>query len=542
MNQVTVNPGNRTNGSAGILRKMTIGTRLVFGFVVLIVLLVGVSVFITLQAKMQAELTARLYRHPFAVSKAVLTIDALISKMHRSMKDVALSESDAELVVAIDAVDRYEREAYQMLSVIEERFLGDKKQVEALAGEFMAWKPIRDEVISLVRRDERGAAAAITRGKGAAHVARLATTMQALIDFAGNKAIELSEGAEAAARRSYISIAVFVFLSLAAGIMIAVVITRSITRPLASALILTEQLAAGDLAVDVSFDNVPDEVGQLTGSFGKMAEAWRSIVQKIKDSAARLSSSSAEIATASEQMSRSAASQSEQVIKTSSGMEEMSASIREVSRNAGNTSDAAAAASEMGRRGLQGLGNTLGGIAAANESIKKLSARSREIGKIVQLIGEIAAQTNILALNAAIEAARAGEHGRGFDVVAEEIRKLAMRTTQSTEEIAAIIEEIQTETQEAAEKMEEGTTMANDTGRNLEDIVEGIVSTTDMVQVISSSATQQAQTAEEIADALQSISSSSRQTSDASKEVARSTQDLTALAEQLREITGQFKF
>jgi methyl-accepting chemotaxis protein len=198
-------------------------------------------------------------------------------------------------------------------------------------------------------------------------------------------------------------------------------------------------------------------------------------------------------------------------------------------------------ASKLASEGSAKVKDTVARISTVNESIKKLNQRSQEIGKVVQLIGEIAAQTNILSLNAAIEAARAGEHGRGFEVVAEEIRKLAQRTTESTAEIAALIDEIKNENQEAARMMEAGTVMATEAGQSLENIVGGIVSTTDMVQIISTAANQQAKAAEEIADALQKIAGVSKQTVTSTNETVKATQDLSALADQLKEVTGQFR-
>ncbi|CAN2041482.1 methyl-accepting chemotaxis protein [Candidatus Magnetomoraceae bacterium gMMP-15] len=314
----------------------------------------------------------------------------------------------------------------------------------------------------------------------------------------------------------------------------------SISRPIIKLSDNAKTLAEGHLKQQISFDRT-DEIGELGSSLNSMIKAWKEIIKKIMDSSTKLSSSSAEIAAATEEMSQGADSQMSQVIKTSSGMEEMSGSIQEVSKNAKSTSDTAIAASKLSKEGSEKVRNTVDGISIANKTIINLNERTQAIGKVIQLIGEIAAQTNILALNAAIEAARAGEHGKGFDVVAEEIRKLAQRTTQSTAEISEIVEEIQRETQDAARIMDSGTNMANEAGQVLDDIVEGIVSTTDMVQMISAASIQQAKTSEQIAESLQNISNVSKQTAQASREVAKSSQDLTILAEQLDEVTKQFK-
>jgi len=331
-----------------------------------------------------------------------------------------------------------------------------------------------------------------------------------------------------------------ILLSFISGLFVTVTMSRKISNSINPLTQVANSVAAGNLDVKAEVKS-KDEIGILARTFNQMTDNLGKIIEKVKGASARIASASSEIAATMEQMTQGANSQANQIIKTSSAMEEMSSSIQEVSYNARNTSDTALAASSLAREGLENVRDTVGAITIANNTIKKLNQHAQDIGQVIQLISEIAAQTNILALNAAIEAARAGDHGRGFDVVAEEIRKLAQRTTQSTKNISAIIEEIQKETQEVVKRMESGTVIANKAGDTLEDIVEGIVSTTDMVQNISSASAQQAKTSEEIADALQNISDVSRQTAQGSKEAAKATQDLTALAEQLKEITGEFK-
>lgn len=272
-----------------------------------------------------------------------------------------------------------------------------------------------------------------------------------------------------------------------------------------------------------------------------IAKGFKAVAGRIADGSNKLSLSSAEIAATSEEMSQGVESQLERVIDTSSAMEEMSLSIKEVSQSAQGASDSVSQVSNQVKENTTKIKDTIKGVKSASEAVNKLRDRSEEIGKVIKLISEIAAQTNILALNAAIEAARAGEYGKGFDVVAEEIRKLAQRTAKSTSEIAPIIEEIQRETQDTADTIREKTELAAEVGVNFDLMAKRILEATSMTSSISSTAAQQAKTAEQIADSLQLISQVSRETSKNTGETAAATHDLAELAQRLKEVIAQLK-
>jgi len=334
-------------------------------------------------------------------------------------------------------------------------------------------------------------------------------------------------------------------IALVAAIVVPVVATwiaRSITRPIISLRDVAIALADGDLTQKVRVGaRSKDEVSELGLALDAAIATWRGIIGGLRDDSARLSTTSAELASSSEELSRTASVLSDEISRTSTGMEEMATTIREVARSAELAAEASTASSQRAHAGGELASGTAVGLEQADEIMQRLRARSDEIGTIVNLIQEIAAQTNILALNAAIEAAGAGAAGARFDVVAEEIRQLAGRTSQATGEIAELIGAVQSDTQAAAEAISKGAAMAQESGASLTNIVEASASVNDMVQSISTSTEEQSRASEEIATSLDAMVGSSQQTATATKETAQIGIELSNLAERLRDAADQFR-
>ena len=182
------------------------------------------------------------------------------------------------------------------------------------------------------------------------------------------------------------------------------------------------------------------------------------------------------------------------------------------------------------------------------ETVQALGKSSDQIGEIVQVIDDIADQTNLLALNAAIEAARAGEQGRGFAVVADEVRKLAERTTKATKEIATMIKQIQKDTYDAVESMNEGTKqveagklLAEKAGSSLDEIIVGAERVVDIVTQVAAASEEQSSAAEQISKNIESISSVTQQSASGIQQIAHASEDLNRLTLNLQELVAQFK-
>lgn len=298
-----------------------------------------------------------------------------------------------------------------------------------------------------------------------------------------------------------------------------------------------------------------DEIGQLGKWFNQLVGKMNDVISEVTDASTEVAAASTEIAASAEQIAAGTSEQSQQITQVSSAVEEMSASVVEVARK---SADAANSANESGRIATEGgdvVDQTITGMRSINEavsssaaSVQKLGQRGEQIGEVITVINDIADQTNLLALNAAIEAARAGEHGRGFAVVADEVRKLADRTTKATEEIAGSIQAIQDETTIAVDKMNAGTEevtagaqKAEQAGDALKQIVASAQDVSAMVQSIAAAAEEQSAASEEVSRNIEQIASVTRQTSEGTNQAAAAATQLSQRAETLQQLVAQFK-
>jgi methyl-accepting chemotaxis protein len=301
-------------------------------------------------------------------------------------------------------------------------------------------------------------------------------------------------------------------VSIVIGLLMGVIITRSISRPLQRAVTACNAIAEGDLTVEVESD-AKDEVGMLLTAMQTMNQKLRGIVSEVRGGANALASASEEVSATSQSLSQATSEQAASVEQTSASIEQISASINQNAENAKVTDGMAGKAATQGKDGGEAVEQTLGAM--------------RNIAEKIGIIEDIAYQTNLLALNAAIEAARAGEHGKGFAVVAAEVRKLAERSQKASQEIS--------------ELAGSSVAVAERAGTLLGEIVPSIAKTADLVQEISAASGEQASGVSQINAAMAQMDQTTQQNASASEELAATSEEMSSQAAQLQQVMEFFK-
>ena len=575
--------------------KLNIGSKLLGGFTLVLLLTSAVNAYSLIQMNVLAGLTTDMFNHPLQVTRAVLSADTGIVKMHRSMKDVTMSTDAAGVEAAQAKVVEYEEDVYAQFDIVEEWILGDEGK--ALIAEaiqlFRDWKPIRDEVISLEKAGETAQAAAVTRGNGADHVELLNSQMSKLKDYAATKATEMYDDAQATRSEVLtIAIAALVAALLISGLL-GFFLARGISGPASKLQRVSEQIAVGDVQVTIDVEQ-GDEMGQLADAFRRMTayiqeiataasrlaegdltanvtprseqdvlgNAFADMTAGLRELAGQTRGAAGNITTATTQILAATSEQATTTSQQASAVSETITTIQETRQTAEQSADRARLVSEAAQestglteQGLQAVQDTVDGmndikeqVGTIAETILTLSEQTQQIGEIIATVNDIADQSNLLALNASIEAARAGEAGKGFAVVAGEVRSLAEQSRQATDQVRDILGEIQKAANTAVMVTEEGTKRAEAGVQRAQMTGEAINATSEQIQRVSlaadqiaASARQQLTGMDQIALAMESVGQATTRADAGTRQVEQAAQNLNTLATQLTGIVEQYK-
>jgi methyl-accepting chemotaxis protein len=328
----------------------------------------------------------------------------------------------------------------------------------------------------------------------------------------------------------------------------------AIVQPMRETENVLEILSTGDLTAKLNgnykgnFKRLQDYVNNLGGSLS-------SLIRDVTEAVHATASASNQISSSAEEMAAGAQEQSAQAGEVAAAVEEMTSTIVETTKNAANAAETSNSSKAKALEGGAKVDETVKGMQTIAEvvnqaasTIKALGNSSDQIGEIISVIDDIAEQTNLLALNAAIEAARAGEQGRGFAVVADEVRKLAERTTKATKEIAVMIEQIQRDTEGAVNSIERGTIevekgkeVTSQVGQTYNEIIDFSTQVEFIISQVAAASDEQSTTAGDISRSIEAISTVSQESAGGVQQIARASEDLSRLTVNLQELISKFK-
>ncbi|MEX5583034.1 methyl-accepting chemotaxis protein [Pseudomonas lurida] len=537
------------------LRKMKIALRSAFGFGLVGLLVVLLGLFSLSQMRDMANQSDE-------VDKKWLPSILALGDLQTTMSEIRVATYRVMLLDSAEQVKASQRAFSQLREKIQadNALYTSKLAVDAERVTFERFKAVQaqylqtqQQVLALAARGERPQALALLNGELIALGDRLSSELANLLVINTQEADDAATSSDA----TYTSAVKWVFIAMLLATLLtallATLFTRSIVVPLHQAVSIAEQVAKGDLTVKIVVEG-QDEPAQLLRALETMQSDLRETIHQITDSSNQLASAAEELSAVTEESTRALHEQNGEIEQAATAVNQMTAAVDEVARNAITTADASRDGDTLAGNGHSHVMDTVASISllaeevtSATGEIQSLADSVQDITKVLDVIRAIAEQTNLLALNAAIEAARAGEAGRGFAVVADEVRALAHRTQQSTQEIEQMVSGVQKGSTQAVSAMHSSNerarstlTVAHSAGESLEQITHAITRITEGNLIIASASEEQAQVAREVDRNLTNIRDLSAQTAAGANQTTAASQELSRLAVDLNTMIAKF--
>ena len=538
------------------IRRLNISSRSAVGFGLIGLMVLALGLF---ALKQMAEMRKESSEVDQNWLPSLISLGNLNGGMQRmralTMRMVLLTHDDARRAT-LQALDRLTDEVNRTKADYEHMLTtaAEKAAYERFGTSQALYTIEQRKVLELANQGAREQAMEVINGSMSGHADAMTAALYELQRINGEEAGLAAQRARAAYDTAFNWVIITLIMAAFATVALAVLFTRSIVRPLGQAVEVAEAVASGDLTRDFTIEG-NDEPARLLAALKAMQANLRSTLQGISESSNQLASAAEELNTVTEDSTRGLHQQNHEIEQAATAVNEMTAAVDEVARNAVATSEASRESDTTAQHGRQqvirtveSIGLLAGDVTTTANQVEQLAGQVRDISKVLDVIRSIAEQTNLLALNAAIEAARAGEAGRGFAVVADEVRALAHRTQQSTQEIEQMIGDVHQGTDKAVQAMQASNERARTTldvartaGEALDDITRAISQISERNLVIASASEEQAQVAREVDRNLVNIRDLSLQTSAGANQTSAASQELARLAISLNELVARFR-